>query len=146
MLPPDWGDGYPNVWLGVTAEDQEHANERLDILETLPAMTRFASYEPALELVDFSRWLEIAKLVDTNETVRSGWRPPIDWIIIGGESGGKARRFDPAWALMVIEQCKTAGIAVFMKQMGEPWAKVNRASQRHGANPSEWPPEFRVQE
>src|SRR5574342_337791 len=110
MLPPDWGDGYPNVWLGVTAEDQEHANERLDILETLPAMTRFASYEPALELVDFSRWLEIAKLVDTNETVRSGWRPPIDWIIIGGES--EPRESAP-W-------CKPLGVAARVSGAGVP--------------------------
>lgn len=134
MLPKDWGDGYPNVWLGVTTENQEWADKRLAILRTLPARTKFASYEPALEVVDFRAHLDM-----------------LHWVIVGGESGAKARPFDPAWALAVIKQCKGAGVAAFHKQMGEPWANERRArvgkmGQRHGANPMEWDEPFRVQE
>lgn len=129
MLPADWGAGYPNVWMGVTTENQEMAEKRLAILRTLPALTKFASYEPALEHVDFRAHLDA-----------------IDWLIIGGESGGSARAFDPAWSTSAIEQCREAGVACFMKQMGEPWARTNKAKQRHGADPLEWASEFRVQE
>lgn len=185
MLPADWGDGYENVWLGCTAEDQKRADERLPILISIPAKIRFVSYEPALEAVDFSSWIQrvdhckacgnesapqsadrcpicrhTSILISTwgddqAEAMRTGSRDPnapgadgpqINWIIIGGESGPHARPFDPAWALDVIAQCDEAGIEVFMKQMGEPWAKANGAKQRHGADPMEWDPEYRVQE
>lgn len=129
MLPSDWGAGYPNVWLGVTVENQEYADKRLTVLRDLPALTKFASYEPALEHVDVTAYTD--------------W---LSWLIIGGESGRSARPFDPAWASSMIAQCRAAGVAVFMKQMGEPWARANRAKQRHGADPAEWPAEFRVQE
>lgn len=148
MLPPDWGEGYPNVWLGVTAENQEWADRRLAILKTIPARTKFVSYEPALEPVDFSRWL----ISDNSKQIEHGEYPlgvrvrEIDWVIIGGESGPKARPFDPAWGLAVIDQCRAAGTACFFKQMGEPWARAHKAHQRHGADPAEWPAEFLVQE
>ena len=48
MLPLDWGDGYPNVWLGVTAEDQQHFDQRWKYLQKIPAVIKFISYEPAL--------------------------------------------------------------------------------------------------
>lgn len=129
MLPEDWETGYPNVWLGVTTENQEQANRRIGILWQTHAKFRFASYEPALEPVDFGIFLS-----------------SLDWVIVGGESGRNARPFDPAWATDVIAQCKAANVAVFHKQMGELWARENNAKQRHGADPAEWPEEFRVQD
>lgn len=128
MLPKDWGQGYDNVWLGVTTENQEYADRRLPILLRTPAKTRFASYEPALELVSFRQYADL------------------DWIIIGGESGPRARSFDPQWALDVIAQCRALDVSCFHKQMGEPWARAHRATQRHGADPSEWAAAYRVQQ
>ena len=64
MLPPDWGEGYPNVWLGVTGEDQREADRRLPILCRTPAARRFVSAEPLLEPVDLSPWLGRGRLGD----------------------------------------------------------------------------------
>jgi protein gp37 len=92
VTPPD------NVWIGVTAEDQEHYDRRWKILQAIPAAVRFISYEPAIGPLT---------LGDTQP----------DWVICGGESGGKARMMDPQWARDLREECKHAGIAFFMKQM-----------------------------
>ena len=100
MLPADWGDGYDNVWLGTTAEDQKHYDRRWAILRTIPAVVRFISYEPALGPLQLA----------------GHWSRP-DWIICGGESGSKARYMEPQWAHDVRDQCQQMGIAFFMKQM-----------------------------
>jgi protein gp37 len=99
MLPPDWDDGWPHVWLGATAEDQEHFDRRWPILRLIPVRVRFISYEPALGP------LRIA-----------GEKLP-DWIICGGESGAHARMMDPAWARSLRDECAALGVAFFMKQM-----------------------------
>ena len=130
MLPPDWGDGYPNVWLGVTAENQEYADKRIPVLLKTPALTRFVSYEPALELVNFEDYLYDG----------------LDWLICGGESGPKCRPFDQRWAKSVILQCREHKVACFHKQMGELWARQNKAKSRHGADPAEWYRPYRVQQ
>lgn len=96
-------DRWPllNVWVGVSVEDQQRANERIPALLGVPAVVRYVSYEPALELVDFRPWLG-----------------GLDWVIVGGESGQDARAFDLAWARSMIEQCHGAGVAAFVKQAG----------------------------
>ena len=71
----------PNVWLGVSAEDQKTADERIPLLLQTPAAVRFVSYEPALGPVDFSPWLRPAGF-------EHQW---LDWIIVGGESQAQAR-------------------------------------------------------
>mgnify|MGYP001616893726 CR=1 FL=1 len=73
---------------------------------------RFVSYEPALGAVNFERHLYNA---EGNATLA---RPMIDWCIIGAESGAKARPFNVAWARSAITQCRAAGVAVFVKQLG----------------------------
>ena len=103
----------PNVWLGVSAEDQQRADERIPWLLNTPAAVRFVSYEPALGPVNFHwylqrRWYQI----DEPST------PPLDWLIIGGESGPGARPFDLAWARTAIQECRAAGVACFVKQIG----------------------------
>ena len=90
----------PNVWLGISAEDQERYNERGPALANTPAAVRFVSYEPALGPLDLS-------------TVY----PMPDWIIVGGESGPGARFMQPDWARAVRDQCENARMAFFMKQM-----------------------------
>jgi len=104
MLPADWGNGWPNVWLGTTCEDQEHYYLRYKHLSATPAVLRFISYEPALD------WLRI----DWVPSPRV-FKP--DWLICGGESGHGARTMDPAWARMVRDHCARFDIAFFMKQM-----------------------------
>lgn len=102
MLPADWGDdGWSNVWLGVSAEDQEHLLQRLPLLLESPARVHFVSYEPALGPLD----------------------PPdeallLDWIIVGGESGTRARPFNLDWARRVVEWGRHTNTAVFVKQLG----------------------------
>ena len=98
-LPDDWP--LPNVWLGVTVEDRINGLPRIDILRGIPTAVRFISAEPLLE--------------DLGEVDLSG----IDWAIIGGESGPKARRIKPEWARSLRDQCVEAGIPLFFKQWGE---------------------------
>jgi len=109
----------PNVWLGVSAEDQKNADERIPLLLQTPAAVRFVSYEPALGPVEFDcgpgrsgphRYFSVE--VDHPEDQR------LDWVIVGGESGPGARPFNIQWARVVVAQCQAAGVAVFYKQGG----------------------------
>jgi protein gp37 len=102
MLPADWGDGYPNVWLGVSAEDEQNYRHRWSILARLPAVLRFVSYEPALGPLG---------------AINTGVGVLPNWIICGGESGPKAREMNPQWARDVRDDCAHFGVAFFMKQM-----------------------------
>lgn len=101
MLPPGWGDGWPNVWLGTTAENQEEYDRRVPYLNAAPAAVHFVSYEPALGPLHLSI---------------GGHR--VDWIIAGGESGPHARQCDVAWFRELRDDCSHFGIKFFMKQMG----------------------------
>ena len=121
MLPADWGEGYPNVWLGVTAEDAERFRMRWPIVSRVPAARRFLSYEPAIAPLGA---IDIRK---------ANCLP--DWIICGGESGGHARVMHPAWTRHVRDQCCALGIAFFHKQWGTYWS--NPLVQEDGLSPSE---------
>lgn len=102
MLPPDWGDeGYSNVWLGFTAEDQSHYDQRWPHMKRVPATVKFVSYEPAIGPL----------------RLREDDSQP-DWVICGGESGSGARRMNPQWARDIVEDCRQLGIAPFFKQWG----------------------------
>ncbi|NOG39792.1 MAG: DUF5131 family protein [Armatimonadetes bacterium] len=100
FLPEDWGDGYLNVWLGVTVENRKSGLRRMEQLRRIPAKLRFLSIEPLLE--------------DLGEVDFTGFA----WIIIGGESGQNPRRMDPAWAESLVSQAHAQGLAVFYKQNG----------------------------
>jgi protein gp37 len=105
MLPRDWGSGYPNVWLGTTAEDAESYHQRVSHLLALPAVVKFVSYEPALG--------PLGPLKIENEAP--------DWLIIGGESGVRAdlaRATRPQWARDAIAECRRLSVAPFLKQWG----------------------------
>lgn len=99
-LPRDLGDGYPNVWLGTTIEDQSQI-KRLDILSKIPAAIRFVSAEPLLGPVRFGR--RIHKL---------------DWVITGCERAakGKRREMNDDWVRSIRDECDVAGVALFHKQ------------------------------
>lgn len=115
----------PNVWLGVSVEDQHSADDRIPLLLNTPAAVRFVSYEPALGPVDFWRYVGRGRPRNGGPMVnlRRPWeepqyQPAVNWIIVGGESGPGARPFDIHWAKTTIEQCKAAGVACFVKQLG----------------------------
>jgi protein gp37 len=102
-LPADWGDGYRNVWLGTSVEDQRVTN-RIEHLIKIPAIVHFLSIEPLLGPIPAL-------------PVRG-----IDWIIVGGESGPHARPIQPQWVFQIRRQCRAAGVAFFFKQ----WGGVNK--------------------
>ena len=118
---------YPrhNTWVGVTVENQA-ATKRLDDLVATPAAVRFVSYEPALEGVDFSRWVydreeKIRKAMygpaALNEEQAGSVIPrPIDWVIAGSESGPHARPAQLDWFRSARDQCVAAGVPFFFKQ------------------------------
>lgn len=126
----------PNVWEGVSVEDQKTADERIPLLLQTPAAIRFVSYEPALGPVDFTK---IAVSDGTKRNSLTGMfygqraetpdgkvalidiqtEPHLDWIIAGGESGPGARPAHPDWFRSVRDQCEAAGVAFFFKQRGE---------------------------
>lgn len=178
MVPAAWLRSWPrNVWLGTTAGTKRGAARRIPHLLRVSGGVPvfFVSYEPALEAVNFRPflphafnrephcpWCEVC-VPDApggpdfwKQTTEQNHGPFVDWLIIGGESGRRARPFDLAWARSTVEACRAAGTGVFVKQLGAqprelggkpvsltvPWA------QRHpkGEDPAEWPEDLRVQE
>lgn len=143
----DWLDkvyGVPsNFWFGCSVSNQETADAAiphlLRVREVAPQSILFVSYEPALGPVDFSRWL-----------CTGG----IDWVIVGGESGPKARPCNVAWIRATGQQCRDAGVAWLVTQtgrrliMGEVDGVAWHAAMTDpkGSDPSEWPPDLRVRE
>src|SRR5690606_30732974 len=134
IVAGDWP--LPNVWLGVSVEDQATADERIPLLLNTPAAVRWVSYEPALGPADFTRIVSTFDAGATRHVLDalrgrglwldgepgggSGWGPEnrLDWIVIGGESGPDARPFDLAWAHSTVEACRAAGVPCFVKQLG----------------------------
>lgn len=135
-----------SVWLGVSAEDQETADERIPLLIQTPAALRFISAEPLLSRVSLTNlW-------------KPDWHtaPMVKWVIIGGESGPNARPFPLSDAEHLIEDCREEGIAVFLKQLGArpcfdsamtevPGSGANIRDPK-GTDMSEWPPYLRIRE
>jgi protein gp37 len=119
LLPKDWGDGYPNVWMGVTVGDVKGL-WRAEALRGLPAVVRFLSVEPLLESLG-------------KPNLRG-----LDWIIAGGESGPRHRPMDLEWARGVRDATHAAGGAFWMKQLG------GFPNARHEL--WEIPPDLRVRE
>jgi protein gp37 len=137
-----------NAWLGVTAEDQKRADDRISTLLTIDGPpVRFVSYEPALEYVDFFAFLKTPLRDESLAALKNPPMPGVDWIIVGGESGGKARGFNPTWAKEVVNQCRRAGVAAFVKQLGANVLDFAGAvKDRHGGDWTEWPEELRVRQ
>lgn len=149
----------PNVWLGVSVEDQRRADERIPLLLECPAAVRFLSVEPMLEAIDLRRWTN-----DEHGRRHIGAPAGIGWVIVGGESGPGARPCSLGWIRSVVEQCGAAGVPVFVKQLGadvrgpwgnrkngQPWSEdyihlKHNIIDRKGGDPSEWPEDLRVQE
>jgi protein gp37 len=152
MLPADWGNGWPNVWLVPTIVNQEEADRDMPKLFEIPAAVYGVSYEPALGLVDWKPWLGWG----------SGFPPHIDrqghghprklnWIIGGGESDQNGmRECRIEWLEDTAEQCRAHGVAYFNKQIGamptykgRPYPLPPRSK---GDDPAEWPESIRIRE
>ena len=117
---PEWP--LPNVWLGVSVEDQATADERIPFLLETPAAKHFVSYEPALGPVDFKKWHGICENSNCPHTIYDCRNGPdvslLDLVIVGGESGPGARPCDVAWIRSAVRQCREAQVACFVKQLG----------------------------
>lgn len=117
---PDWP--LPNVWLGVSVEDQKRADERIPVLLETPANIRWVSAEPLLGPLDIRRHIQFAHL--DSELGLSN--PGIDWVVVGGESGRHARPMHPDWARSLRDQCAEADVAFLFKQWGEYLPAIDR--------------------
>lgn len=159
MLPSGWASLYPNASLGISVGDQDELERDAPKLISLRAKWRFISYEPALQRIDLSDtfgmwWNQTMKCWEgTGRRINTdAWgRKRIDWVIVGGESGPRARTFKPEWATDVIRQCRAAGAAPFVKQMGHlphfsPEHGIVVLADKKGGDINEWPAEFRVRE
>jgi protein gp37 len=116
---------FSNLWLGVTAENQRTADERIPILLQIRAAVRFVSIEPMLGPVDLDMIsldeLYINSLTGHFSDDPEGWNSgkSLNWVIVGGESGSKVRPMHPEWPINIREQCIEAGVPFFFKQWGE---------------------------
>jgi protein gp37 len=157
----------PNVWLGVSVEDQRAADERIPALLSTPAAVRFLSCEPLLGPVNLDNAL-LPSLGELRGLLRPEWKaaPKVDWVIVGGESGAGARPMELEWARSLVRQCQAAGLSVFVKQLGAAASDpVNglagasldvpeeaaplvslRLKDKKGGDPDEWPSDLRVRQ
>ncbi len=143
----------PNVHLGVSAEDQHWADIRIPALMETPAAVRFISAEPLIGPLNIAEYLTAGgcHTFPDGEAFPSICLSPscgtcINWLIAGGESDSGARPMDLGWVRNIRDQCADAGVPLFVKQMGSVWARENRASDRKGATPAEWPEDLRIQQ
>ena len=105
-LPDDWGDGYENVNIGCTVENQALADYRLPLFLSYPIKRRFIACSPLLEPIDLSAYLD-----------------GVEHITVTGESGRDARTCDYDWVLRLREQCEKAGVTFWFKGTGSRFQK-----------------------
>lgn len=120
-----------NVWLGVSAENQEMYEARVPYLTQCPATVHWVSAEPLLGP------LQVLSVSQTSE---------VDWIVVGGESGPRARGMELSWAKRILDDCDAVGIAVSMKQLGTVLAKNYPRSGKKGGNWDGWPKHLRIRQ
>lgn len=136
-LPADWGEGYPNVWIGTSVESQKVA-DRIKLLAEVPAQVRFISAEPLIGELALSSYSEVMK-------------SKIHWVIIGGESGNdnghyRYRECRMEWIEKLVSQCKEYGAKVFVKQLGTYLSKQLGCKDRHAGKINEWPASIQIRE
>lgn len=146
-----FGEGcpLPNVWLGVSVEDQHWADIRIPALLQTPAAVRFISAEPLLGPVGLrpGEWIPpIGGGPRVN--LATPWETPgpsLDWVIVGGESGPGARRMTEGWARFLVGQCQDTGTAIFVKQLGSVLGRKLGAGPK-GGDWDAWPEDLRIRE
>jgi protein gp37 len=138
----------PNVWLGVSCEDQQRANERIPHLLETTAAVRFVSAEPLIGPVELRPdWFKLDDISGVD------YGSGLDWVIVGGESGPRSRYCDTSWIHSLLAQCRAAGVPCFMKQLGakptqgrEGEEPIVFAVKGKGNDPIGWPTWMRVRE
>lgn len=105
-----------NAWMGVSAEDQASANERIPMLLCTPAAIRFISAEPLLGMIDIES-VPTSMMQGRDKSLRK--ITYLDWVIVGGESGHDARPMHPDWVRSLMKQCQEADVPFFFKQWGQ---------------------------
>ncbi|WP_138437951.1 DUF5131 family protein [Marinobacter shengliensis] len=133
----------PNVWIGVSVEDQKTADERIPLLLDTPAAVRWISAEPLLgeiclqgiapgETQEQGKRRQYLASGDPEQQPRGNGSGFIDWVVAGGESGAKARPMHPEWVRTLRDQCSAAGVPFLFKQWGE-WAPEIECATETGA-------------
>lgn len=139
---PAWP--LPNVWLGVSTEDQAAADERIPLLLKAPAAVRWISAEPLIGRLDLQKWLrgvcpacgsttypddhDLEMACQTCATLRpddeafDDWPVRLDWVVVGGESGPGARPCEGSWMRFIVRDCQRKGVPVFVKQLGAAYS------------------------
>ena len=152
----------PNVWLGATIVNQEEANRDIPKLLQIPATKLFLSMEPLLGPVNITRIPLRLRPIRGGEVI-DGYTEPlgrdacIQWVIVGGESGPDARDCDIGHIHYIVDQCKAAGVAVHVKQLGSRpvWTTTDGEPphfgritfrDKKGGDMAEWPKALRVRE
>lgn len=143
----------PNVWLGVSAENQKTADERIPLLLDTSAAVRFVTVEPLLEGIILPG-LHCGSCLDRQ--VHWCADPVIDWVIVGGESGPNARPCNVDWIRSIVAQCKAADVPVLVKQLGSKCVTQHpmdvtalvhcKFADKKGGDMSEWPQDLCVRE
>lgn len=110
----------PNVWIGISVEDQAAADERIPLLLKISAAVRFLSVEPMLGPISFEGMFANP----SNPADGTNMLECIDWVIVGGESGPNARPMHPAWGRSLRDQCEVVGVPFLFKQWGA-WEAAN---------------------
>ncbi len=146
MAPQTLQLPLPNVWLGVSAEDQKRADERIPHLLQTPAAVRFVSAEPLLGPMVIAPYLHDSdcRMITTTYDPCTCSEPRevhLDWVIVGGESGPNARPMHPHWARSLRGQCYEAGVPFFFKQWGQWHADALLFTDTQGRNP---PPNMKI--
>jgi protein gp37 len=151
------GFPLPNVWLGVSVENQEQADARIPHLLKTPAAVRFLSCEPLLGPLDLSKYLTCAYCEGPEADYHTACLTTVNWVIIGGESGRGARLLSTKWVRDIRDQCKAAGVARFIKQLGKDYYEDDKSGARRryssvdpkdtkGGNWDHWPEDLRIRE
>lgn len=138
---------FDNVWWG-TSVGSEVGRERIyDLLSSIEYGITFLSAEPLYGPLDLT---DVLPGQEWHESDYAMWGP-LNWVIVGGESGNdqgkyRYRECKLEWIESIVRQCKSAGVAVFVKQLGTHLAKQLKLSDRHGGNIDEWPSHLRIRE
>jgi protein gp37 len=157
IKPPSLGHikwPLPNVWLGVSVEDQKTADERIPLLLKCPAAVRWISAEPLLGPIDLTwNYRSTVSPIGAHPSIHHRYVDKLGWVVVGGESGPNARPCDIANIRSIVQQCKAAGVPVFVKQLGADPRTVERRigyqlnlKNRKGGDMNEWPEDLRVRE
>lgn len=128
---------WPNVWIGITVVTQAEVERDVPKLLHLPARVRFLSCEPLLEEISFEGcWVS-----NEDASVHENWLEHIDWVIVGGESGSKARPMAQQWVESIREQCGAFDVPFFMKQGSQANWPAYKDFERFGdrVRVREWP-------